>query len=94
MRRAYLFIYADELGSRDDIKQFLNARPEMLYWRYDLPNTFYLISDQTAQVLADVIQTFNTRGASYLVCEAGANKQGLLVPDTWHLLNSGYPVQR
>ena len=91
MRRAYLFVYADDLGTRDEIKDFINARPEVLYWRYDLPNTFYLISDQAAQVLSDTIHTFNKREASYIVCEAGENKQGWLVPDTWHLLNSKYP---
>ena len=47
-RRSYLFIYGDPLGSREAITEFLNSRPEILYWRYDMPNTFYLISEKIA----------------------------------------------
>ena len=91
MRRAYLFLYADELGTRDEIKEFLNARPEVLYWRYDLPNTFYLISEHNAQELTDAIHAFNKHSASYLVSEVGANTDGWLVEATWNLLNAKYP---
>ena len=49
-RRAYLFVYAADLGDREDVKDHLDDLPEVLHWRCDLPNAFYLVSDVSAEV--------------------------------------------
>ena len=91
MRRSYLFIYSDPVGSRDALTKFFDDRPEILYWRHDLPNTYYLISENTADELARMVQRFNHERGRFLICEVGANKEGWLPRATWILLNSTYP---
>ncbi|MDE0272167.1 MAG: hypothetical protein OXP11_13260 [Gammaproteobacteria bacterium] len=88
MRRAYLFIYSPDVGTRDEVKDFIDACPEIVHWRYDLPNAFYLISDASAVELYTTIQRFNAKRGRFLICEAGENKQGWLPKKTWTLLNT------
>lgn len=87
MKRAYLLIYDHEVGTREEIREFLDEQPEILHWRFDLPNTFYLVSDLSAEALYDVFQDFNREHGSFLVSEVGPNTQGWLPKKTWTFLN-------
>ena len=88
MRRAYLFIYSPNVGTRDELKEFIDNCPEIVHWRYDLPNAFYLISDASADELYTAIQEFNAERGRFLICEVGADKEGWLPKKTWTLLNT------
>ena len=87
MPRVYLFIYADDVGSRAEVRDFLDGCDDITHWRHDLPNTFYLQSDLPADELYDVVQGFNAKRGRFLICEVGENKQGWLPRRTWRLLN-------
>ena len=90
MKRTYLLIYSDRLGTRDEIKEFLDRTSEILNWRYDLPNTFYLVSSLSAEELYEVIQGYNQRRGLFLISEVGENTQGWLPAKSWMLLNAEY----
>lgn len=87
MKRAYLLIYSDHMGTREQVKAYLDERPEISHWRYDLPNTFYLISDHSAQTLYEVVQEFNQKRGLFLICETAPNREGWLPKEAWTLLN-------
>ena len=84
-RRAYLFIYNDDVGTREQIREFLDELPEVLNWRYDIPHAFYVVSRCGAQELAERIREFSE--GRFLIAEVTKNKQGLLPRRTWNLLN-------
>lgn len=86
-QRAYLLIYSDSMGEREEVKGFLDKQAEISHWRFDMPNTFYLVSDRSAQELYEVVQRFNEKRGRFLISEIGSNKQGWLPAKTWHLLN-------
>lgn len=90
MNRAYLLIYSDKLGTREKIRDFLDGRPEILHWRYDLPFTFYLISKLSAEELYKIVQAFNRKRGLFLISEVGQNTQGWLPQKAWMLLNKEY----
>ena len=87
MTRAYLLIYDHEVGTREEVREFLDEQPEILHWRHDLPNTFYLISDQSAKGLYEIFQNFNREHGGFLISEVGSNRQGWLPRKTWTFLN-------
>ena len=87
MKRAYILVYSDSMGSREQVKQFLDERSEISHWRYDLPNAFYIVSELSADNLYKIIQELNQERGRFLVCEVGSNKQGWLPKKTWALLN-------
>ncbi|MEE4291174.1 MAG: hypothetical protein V2J13_05465 [Cycloclasticus sp.] len=86
MRRAYLFIYDSKVGSRDEVKEVFNSMQRVYTWRFDMPNTFYIISDSSAEELYDEFIQFNGKKGKFMFIEASTNRQGLMLSDTWHLL--------
>jgi hypothetical protein len=87
MRKAYLFVYADKFGTREEVTKCVDNISEVITWRYDMPNSFYLISEHTADQLAHAIHDY-TGKTSFIVSEITSNKQGWLSPDTWYLINN------
>lgn len=86
MRRAYLFIYNDKVGSREEVKGVINSMKCVYTWRFDMPNIFYIISDYSAQNLYEEFIQHNGKKGRFMFIEAGTNRQGQMLPDTWHLL--------
>ena len=93
MKRTYLLIYSDKLGTREEIRAFLDKRSEILNWRYDLPHTFYLVSDLSAEELYEVIQSHNQERGLFLISEVGQTTQGWLPAKSWMLLNAEHARQ-
>jgi len=88
MRKAYLLVYANSLGTRNEVKDCVDNLPEILTWRYDMPNCFYLISEYDAQDISNAIRSYLGNKGRFLISEVTDNKQGWLPSKTWYLLNN------
>lgn len=89
MKKVYLFIYSDKMGDRESIKNSLDSIVEILDWRYDLPNCFYLISECSANELSNLIyHKYEERPCRFIISEIQTNRQGYLPKDTWTFLKS------
>ena len=87
MRRAYLFIYNDKVGSRDEVKEAIDSIPEVVTWRSEIPNSFILVSEAKADELADRIIEHIGGDGLFLITEIPDNSQGLLSERSWHIIN-------
>ena len=89
MSKTYILVYDDKVGSRESVKSFLNKQPEIKSWRFDLPNTFYLISDLSAHDLATRLQKLTQRqeGKRFIIAHLSDDIQGWLPRDTWDFIN-------
>ena len=56
MRKAYLLVYSNSLGTREKVKNVLDKSSKVIHWRYDLPNSFYIISENTATQISDTLR--------------------------------------
>ena len=52
MKKAYIFIYSDSFGTREEVKTGLNNIGIIFDWRHELPNSFYLTSESNAEEIA------------------------------------------
>ena len=86
MKKAYLMIYNDELGTRDQVKEVLDFHP-VVTWRYDTPNSFYLISEGSAREVSDYIRSKLPQGR-FVVTEIAGNYWGYSTADTWYLIKN------
>lgn len=86
MSKAYLFLYDDQVGTREELKDVFNSMNLVSTWRYDLPHCFYLISDSAAAELYTQFESINGTKGRFMFMEASDNRQGQMLPDTWHLL--------
>ncbi len=87
MKKAYILVHTTEFGTRDQVKALLDI-PEITHWRYDLPNCFYLVSEESAEFLVNALLERNDKKGRFIITELSDNHQGWLPPATWHLLNN------
>lgn len=88
MRTAYLFIYDNNVGSRETIRGIIDSMLRVYTWRFDIPHSFYIISDYSAQDLYDEFVSKNGTKGRFMFVEASSNRQGQMLPDTWFLLTN------
>ena len=86
--RVYLLVYSNTaLGTREQVKTCLEQLPQVLRWRTDLPNSFYLISQaDKANEIVDALAACMGKRGRFILAELGPNVQGWLVPETWSFL--------
>lgn len=87
MRKAYLFVYSNDLGTREDVKNAVDSIKDILHWRYDLPNSFYIISESSASKISEQIRE-KLGNKRFIITEISTNKQGWLPRKTWDLINN------
>jgi len=88
MRKAYLLTYSDATGGRTHIRAWCDAEPMVIHWRYDMPHSFYLISEATAAELAASLKEHVAKKGRFLITEVSDNRQGWLPKETWQLLKN------
>lgn len=92
-KRTYLFIYSGDVGTREEVRDYIDEVPEILNWRYDIPYAFYLVSECSADEIADIILDHTGGEGRFLVAEVTENSQGWLPKRTWRLLNEKPPAK-
>ncbi|UTZ27771.1 hypothetical protein HB761_14060 [Vibrio campbellii] len=89
MKKAYVLVYNDGLGTREQLIEALNQCRTVITWRYDMANAIYIISENTADEIAKDLETIRPPGNSrYLLLEYNGNAQGRATEETWYLLNN------
>jgi hypothetical protein len=87
MKKTYLFVYNDVLGTREQVKEALNKSPLVLTWRYDIPHAFYLVSEAQAKEISEMLHETLGNGR-FLVTELSDNYWGRGHKDTWYLIKN------
>ena len=88
MTKAYLLAYSSSLGDRDAVKSILNGLTSVSKWRYDLPNSVYIISDHSARQLAEEIRRAAGDKGRFLVTEIPDNSWGWITGESWYLIQN------
>ena len=85
MRKAYLLAYSDAKVTRAQITNFLNASSLIITWRYDMPNSYYLISEHSAAEISAALRE-QLVPFRHLLVEINENYAGWLLSDSWYLI--------
>ena len=86
MKRAYLLVYSATLGTREQVKTCLNELPEVITWRHDLPNAYYIISEADPRPLAEAIRSCRGGRGRFILVEVTESKAGYLPSESWFFL--------
>ena len=87
MKKIYLLIYNDTLGTREQVKNAVDSAPMINTWRYDIPHAFYLVSESSAKEIANHLQSTLGDGR-LIVTEIGENYWGRTHKDTWYFIKN------
>lgn len=88
MRKAYIFVYNPSLGSRQEVKEFVENCELIRVWRFELEGTFFLVSESSADELSDKLHEYFGIGKSkFFISEISNNCQGWLHERSWAFIN-------
>jgi hypothetical protein len=88
-RWAYILVFDDALGTRQEIQAFLNTRPEVLNWYACMSNAIFIVSDQTAATLQQAVSEFNAgKSANFIVLDVKTDRQGWLPRSAWDFMSN------
>ncbi len=88
MKKSYIFVYNDTVGTREEVKNALNKMSHVETWRYDMPNVFYIVSNASAQKIAQQFESIAGTKGRFIFLEHTNNSQGRLTKESWFLLNN------
>jgi hypothetical protein len=86
LKKAYLLAFSSTLGTRETVKGILNRVPEVLTWRTDLPNAFYVISRADTATLARKIREAAGGKGRFIITEISNERNGWITPESWYLI--------
>lgn len=87
MKRAYLLAYSDTVGNQEKMAGFLGQLQDIIsHWRYDMPNSFYLVSTADAKTIASRLRTLTGDSGRFIVSEITDNSWGWLTDESWYLI--------
>ena len=85
MRKIYMLIYNDKLGSREQVKDALDNCPLVINWRYDIPHVFYVISQSSAKEISKSLHEKFGQGR-HVIAEINDNYWGRTHKETWSFI--------
>jgi hypothetical protein len=88
MKKVYLLAFSDSAAKRDQMAKFLDKIPEVITWRYDLPNAIYVVSEADAGVLTKKLRELTADKGRFIFSEIGTNRNGWLTPESWYLIEN------
>lgn len=90
MAKAYAVLFNSTFGERKAIQEFLDTIPEVTFWHSSLPNSVFFTSTLGArEIAAKLREAFPTSdGARFVILEVGADRQGWMPAQTWHLFRN------
>jgi len=53
-----VFVHDSEAATAEEIKHFLNARPEVTYWVTMVPKVYFIGSDENVTTLSELFQDY------------------------------------
>ena len=79
-------MFNSKAGTHDDAQAFIDARPEIIYWYTVIPNTFFLVSEETAGTLSKMFQTFTQKQGRFIILDTATDRAGWLPEKAWKLM--------
>ena len=87
MRKSYLLVYSNKVGSRSTVKNTLDSMDEVNTWRYDLDNCFIVVSESSAKELSQSFRSFSEhKTGRFIFSEIPSNNWGWLSSRAWFLI--------
>lgn len=88
MRKAYIFVYNPSLGSREEVKKFVEDCKLIKVWRFELEGCFFLVSEASAnEICEELHKHFGEGKGKFIISEMSENSQGWLAERSWTIIN-------
>ncbi len=87
----YILVFSGDLGTRDQIKDFLDSRSEIITWYYCMTNAIFVRSSFTAKTLTVMFREFTKDKGRFIFLDCATDRNGWLPADAWKFMRNKYP---
>jgi hypothetical protein len=88
MKRVFLFVHSGAPLTDEDWKARINSRSEILNWYKCMPNSFFIVSELSADAMTDMLRELAGNGGFQFVIECSGQRQGYLPKRGWEFINN------
>jgi len=87
----YILVFSDSVGSKDDVKNFVNSRSEILTWYLCMSNAIFVRSKYTADDLQKIFREFTKDKGRFMILDCDTDRNGWLPRKAWDFMKNEYP---
>ena len=87
-RYTYLLAYDTFLGPHSRVKEFMNGQKEVLNWYYCIPNTLFVVTELTADGLANLFLKYTRKKGKFIILDTATDRSGWLSRKFWDLMKT------
>jgi hypothetical protein len=88
VKSLFILLYNDKAGGRESVKAAVDACPHIYTWRYDLPHSFYLVSESDAKTIATWLRKKMPSGQFSVIKADTTDFWGWGYTETWYLFRN------
>jgi len=87
----YILVFSDDVGTRDQVKDFLNSSSEILTWYYCMTHAIFIRSKYTASSLTTMFREFSKDKGRFIILDCNTDHNGWLPGNAWKFMRNEYP---
>lgn len=94
MKWTYLLLFNDKVGTREEVKSFLNSKPaDIDNWYTCFSNAFFVVSERASSGLRIAMREFteNKPGARFFIVDVDSDRDGWMPQGAWDFLREHCP---
>ena len=88
MKKSYIFLFSNSAGTRSQMENYLNRMSNVIHWRTEMGNSFFIVSENTAHEIAKEFESIAGTKGRFIFIEYNENAQGRLTEEGWYLLKN------
>ena len=87
----YILVFNDDVGTIDQVKDFLESRSEILTWYYCMTHAIFIRSKYTANSLQKMFREFTKDKGRFIILDCDTDRNGWLPRKAWDFMKNEYP---
>lgn len=88
----YLLAYSEDFGDHENVRKFIDKRPEIVNWKRCFLGTYFIVSDRSAYELTDILREFSKDKGNFIVADLNTDRNGFLPRAAWEFIRNPKPV--
>ena len=88
---SYVLVFSDSVGTREEVRNFIKSRQEVVTWYLCMSNAIFFRSYKTATELQGMFREFTRDKGRFVILDCDTDRNGWLPRSAWGFLRGQSP---
>ena len=84
----YIIVFSNPVGSRNEVKEFIDSRSEFKHWYVCMSNAIFVRSNKTAKQITEIFREFTEDSGRFIVLDVDTDRSGWLPKRAWAFMRT------